>query len=57
MCDICGRASCSEAFHSLEEQTRFEKVIEAFDRARELRRQTREEFDAEETTRGVSDES
>ena len=37
-CDICGRGSCEPWFHSSEEQTRFEKVIEAFDRAREMRR-------------------
>ena len=47
MCDICGRGSCCESFHSLEEQQRYEKVIEAFDRARELRQQVRDEIDEE----------
>ena len=47
MCDICGRGSCCESFHSLEEQKRYEKVIEAFDRARELRQQVRDELDEE----------
>lgn len=47
MCDICGRRSCCPSFHSLEEQARFEKVIEAFDRARELRQKLREEMDEE----------
>lgn len=45
MCDICGRGSCCPAFHSIEEQARYEKVIEAFDRARELRQQVRDELD------------
>ena len=36
-CDICGRGACCPSFHSFEEQKRYEKVIEAFDRARELR--------------------
>lgn len=40
-CDICGRGSCCASFHSLEEQGRYEKVIEAFDRARELRSEVR----------------
>lgn len=42
-CDICGRSSCANWFHSLEEQERFEKVIEAFDKARELRDKVRTE--------------
>lgn len=40
-CDICGRGSCCNSFHSLEEQERYEKVIAAFDRARELRDEVR----------------
>ena len=47
-CDICGRGSCSESLHSLEEQERYEKVIEAFEKARELRAQVRSEIEAEE---------
>jgi transcription elongation factor Elf1 len=42
-CDICGRGSCTTAFHSIAEQERYEKVIEAFDHARELREQVRNE--------------
>jgi len=48
-CDICGRGSCCDSFHSLEEQQRYEKVIEAFDKARELRAQVRAELEAEES--------
>ena len=47
MCDICGRGSCCESFHSMEEQQRYEKVIEAFDKARELRQMVRDELDEE----------
>ena len=47
-CDICGRSSCTESFHSLEEQEQYEKVIEAFERARELRAQVRAEIKAAE---------
>lgn len=47
MCDICGRSSCYNSFHSLEEQERYGKVIEAFDMARDLRRQVRDELDEE----------
>ena len=36
-CDICGRSSCCNSFHSLEEQEKYSKAIEAFDRAREIR--------------------
>ena len=46
-CDICGRGSCTPIFHSGEEQRRFEKVIEAFDKARELRAKVNEELDEE----------
>jgi transcription elongation factor Elf1 len=37
MCDICGRSSCATWFHSSEEQERYAKVIDAFDKARDLR--------------------
>ena len=47
-CDICGRSSCAAWMHSLEEQERFENVIEAFDRARALRDQLSAEIDCEE---------
>ena len=43
-CDICGRGNCCVSFHSLEEQNRYEKVIEAFDKARDLRQQIRDEI-------------
>lgn len=43
MCDICGRNSCAPWMHSSEEQKRYEKVIDAFERARDLRRQVRDE--------------
>lgn len=48
MCDICGRGACTESFHSLEEQERYAEVIEAFDRARELRAKVRAEIETEE---------
>lgn len=41
-CDICGRGACDSLFHSIEEQVAYAKVIEAFERARELRREVRE---------------
>ena len=43
MCDICGRGSCAAWMHSAEEQERYADVIEAFDRARDLRDQIRAE--------------
>lgn len=46
-CDICGRGSCCPMFHSGEEQRRFEKVIEAFDRAREMRARVNTDLDEE----------
>lgn len=48
-CDICGRSSCTESFHSIEEQKRYEKVCEAFERARQMRQQVRDQIDEEET--------
>lgn len=47
-CDICGRGNCCESFHSLEEQEKYVKVIEAFERARDLRNQVRKEIEEEE---------
>lgn len=47
-CDICGRGSCAPSFHSHEEQERYEEVIEAFDKARELRTKVRDEIRDEE---------
>jgi transcription elongation factor Elf1 len=57
MCDICGRSSCTESFHSLEEQERYSKVIEAFERARELRAQLRQEIQDEAAAKAVESES
>lgn len=48
-CDICGRGSCTESFHSLEEQERYATVIEAFEKARELREKVRAELEEEES--------
>lgn len=48
-CDICGRGSCTESFHSMEEQERYEKVIEAFNKARALRDKVREELEEGDT--------
>ena len=42
-CDICGRSSCANWMHSPEEQERFAKAIEAFEKAREIRQQIRDE--------------
>ena len=47
-CDICGRGSCCNSFHSLEEQERFSAVIEAFEKARELRESIRNAEEDEE---------
>lgn len=46
-CDICGRGSCCDSFHSAEEQQRYAPAIELFDRARELRAKIRQEMDDE----------
>ncbi len=47
-CAICGRGSCIPMFHSIEEQTEYEPVIEMFDRARELREEIRSRQNEEE---------
>jgi hypothetical protein len=41
-CDICGRGACANWMHSEDQQRRYEKVIDAFDRARQLREEVRE---------------
>lgn len=56
MCDICGRGSCRPSFHSLGEQERYSEVIEAFDRARELRAKVRAEIEAEESVAALTNE-
>ena len=48
-CDICGKGSCTVSFHSLAEQERYEKVIEAFEKARDLRDKIRNETSDEES--------
>jgi hypothetical protein len=53
-CDICGRGSCCASFHSLDEQARYEKVIAAFDRARELRTKVKTEAFEEETEKTLA---
>ena len=47
-CDICGRGSCCPFFHSIEEQKKYEAVIELFDKARDLRDKIRAEEEEEE---------
>lgn len=41
-CDICARSSCAAWMHTAEEQKQFEKVIDAFNYARQLRDDARE---------------
>jgi len=55
-CDICGRSSCSTCFHSIAEQERYASVIDAFDRARELRDKVRSEV-VEESAHTEEDEA
>lgn len=45
-CDICGRGACANWMHSNEEQKQYEKVIEAFDKARSLRDEVCEQIKA-----------
>lgn len=47
-CDICGRGSCSNWMHTIEEQEKYEDVIALFDKARELREKIRKEEEEEE---------
>ena len=47
-CDICASGSCCASFHSLEEQERFRMVIEAFERARNLRDEVQAQIEEEE---------
>lgn len=41
-CDICGRGSCASWMHPATEQEQFADVIEAFERARELRNKVKD---------------
>lgn len=52
-CDICDRGACCPGFHSQQEQDRYEKVIELFDKARALRDEIRR---AEEDVGDIGDE-
>lgn len=47
-CDICGKGACCVSFHSLDEQERYAKVIDAFEKARDMRIKVREDLDAAE---------
>ena len=47
-CDICGRSSCANWMHSAEQIDRYSDVIEAVDKARELRKLLEEEEEEEE---------
>ena len=44
-CAICGRGGCTPSFHSLKEQDQYSEVIEAFDRARDLRDRVRQQIE------------
>ncbi len=46
-CDICGRGACANWMHSEEEQERFAKVIELFEKAREERQRVLDNDDEE----------
>lgn len=56
-CDICGRGNCTESFHLLEEQRRYENVINAFEKARELRAKVRGELEDEEAEETQDDDA
>ena len=45
-CDICERSNCAPIYHSAKEQKQFKQVIEAFEKARELRVQVHQALDA-----------
>lgn len=51
MCFICGRSSCCESFHSIEEQERYAPAISQYEKAvtmREMIRQKdREDLEAQ----------
>lgn len=49
MCFICGRSSCCESFHSLEEQERYAPAIAQYEKAivmRDMIRAVQEEDEA-----------
>lgn len=43
MCIICLRSSCCVSFHSFEEQDKYQKAIDAYERAIEIRNEIKEE--------------
>ena len=47
MCFICGRSSCCESFHTIQEQERFAPAIELYEKAIELREKIRNEINEE----------
>lgn len=51
MCFICGRSSCCESFHTVEEQERFAPAIELYEKAIELREKIRNETSEDEGVR------
>lgn len=54
-CLICGRGSCCESFHTIEEQERFAPAILLFERAVELREEIRNQMDADEREEAQDD--
>lgn len=44
MCFICGRGSCCQSFHSLEEQEAYEPAEEAFEKYLEIRARCQAEY-------------
>ena len=52
-CIICSRSSCAAWMHPEEEQDRYEKAIEAYERYREIRDAIRDSENEEEPTDAV----
>ena len=50
-CDICGRGNCSRILHSISERHKYAEVMEAFDKAREMRELVRSEPDDEDESK------
>ncbi len=47
MCVICCRNSCCESFHSLEEQEKYQKALDAYNKFLEIRAEIRNSEDEE----------
>lgn len=56
-CRICGRGACTESFHSIEDQERFEKREEMSDDINTLRRQLQDAQDEIEELKKKLEES